>query len=200
MNDYMDSRELMEMKEQLSILTQKLEKETIVNKRLMRRAMKNKISKMQRHALIKGIVIALAIPYLISCLHVIGTSSWFNAVSICSLITALFCDYRIHRNLHSNEAMYGNLMEVRKKVLSIKQAYKNWLKFSIPFIIVWLIWFLYELIQLTHIPKDVILTGFLLGGIIGGITGTLQYKKIQRTTDEILQQIEEMEENNPSKT
>ena len=194
MNDYMNSRELMEMKEQLSILTQKLEKETIVNKRLMRRAMKNKISKMQRHALIKGIIIALAIPYLIGCLHFIDSSPWFNAVSICSLITALFYDYRIHRNLHSNEAMYGNLMEVRKKILSIKQAYKNWLKISIPFIIIWLTWFLYELFQLPHIPKDAILTGVVFGGIIGGITGTLQYKKMQQTTDEILQQIEEMEE------
>jgi len=190
----MDSRELMEMKEQLSILNKKLEKETIVNDRLMRRAMKNKISKMQRHALIKGIFIVLAMPYSICCLHVIGTSSWFNAVSICSLITALLYDYRIHKNLHSNEAMYGNLMEVRKKVLSIKQAYKNWLKISIPFIIIWFSWFLYELFQLPHIPKDVIFTGVVFGGTIGGIIGTLQYKKMQRTTDEILQQIEEMEE------
>ena len=194
MNNYMDSRELMEMKEQLSILNKKLEKETIVNDRLMRRAMKNKISKMQRHALIKGIFIVLAMPYSICCLHVIGTSSWFNAVSICSLITALLYDYRIHKNLHSNEAMYGNLMEVRKKVLSIKQAYKNWLKISIPFIIIWFSWFLYELFQLPHIPKDVIFTGVVFGGTIGGIIGTLQYKKMQRTTDEILQQIEEMEE------
>ena len=46
MENYMDSRELMEMKEQLSILTKKLEKETIVNERLMRRATKEKISKM----------------------------------------------------------------------------------------------------------------------------------------------------------
>lgn len=194
MNNYMDSRELMEMKEQLSILNKKLEKETIVNDRLMRRAMKNKISKMQRHALIKGIFIVLAMPYIICCLHVIGTSPWFNAVSICSLITALLYDYRIHKNLHSNEAMYGNLMEVRKKVLSIKQAYKNWLKISIPFIIIWFSWFLYELFQLPHIPKDVIFTGVVFGGTIGGIIGTLQYKKMQRTTDEILQQIEEMEE------
>ena len=194
MNNYMDSRELMEMKEQLSILNKKLEKETIVNDRLMRRAMKNKISKMQRHALIKGIYIVLAMPYSICCLHVIGTSPWFNAVSICSLITALLYDYRIHKNLHSNEAMYGNLMEVRKKVLSIKQAYKNWLKISIPFIIIWFSWFLYELFQLPHIPKDVIFTGVVFGGTIGGIIGTLQYKKMQRTTDEILQQIEEMEE------
>ena len=194
MNNCMESRELMEMKEQLSILNKKLEKETIVNDRLMRRAMKNKISKMQRHALIKGIFIVLAMPYSICCLHVIGTSPWFNAVSICSLITALLYDYRIHKNLHSNEAMYGNLMEVRKKVLSIKQAYKNWLKISIPFIIIWFSWFLYELFQLPHIPKDVIFTGVVFGGTIGGIIGTLQYKKMQRTTDEILQQIEEMEE------
>ena len=47
MNEYIDSRELQQMKEQLAILTQKLDKETIVNERLMRRAMKEKVTKMQ---------------------------------------------------------------------------------------------------------------------------------------------------------
>jgi hypothetical protein len=32
-----------------------------------------------------------------------------------------------------------------------------------------------------------------LGGIIGGIIGTMQYKKMQRSADEILEQIEEMQ-------
>ena len=193
MENYMDSRELMEMKEQLSILTKKLEKETIVNERLMRRATKEKISKMQRRALIKGIFIGLCIPYTIGVFHFIGLSLWLCGFTVLILLIALYCDYRIHRNFRSDEAMYGNLLDVRKKVLRIKQAYKDWLKFSIPILAIWLVWFWYESFQLPDIPKESFYIGSILGGIIGGIIGTMQYKKMQRSADEILEQIEEMQ-------
>lgn len=193
MENYMDSRELMEMKEQLSILTKKLEKETIVNGRLMRRATKEKISKMQRRALIKGIFIGLCVPYTIGVFHFIGLSLWLCGFTVLILLIALYCDYRIHRNIRSDEAMYGNLLDVRKKVLRIKQAYKDWLKFSIPILAIWLVWFWYESFQLPDIPKESIFIGTISGGIIGGIIGTMQYKKMQRSADEILEQIEEMQ-------
>ena len=193
MEKYMDSRELMEMKEQLSILTKKLEKETIVNEKLMRRATKEKISKMQRRALIKGIFIGLCIPYVIGVFHFIGLSLWLCGFTVLILLIALYCDYRIHRNIHSDEAMYGNLLDVRKKVLRIKQAYKDWLKFSIPILTLWLICFWYETFQLPDIPKESIFIGSISGGIIGGFIGFLQYKKMQRSADEILEQIEEMQ-------
>ena len=193
MENYMDSRELMEMKEQLSILTKKLEKETIVNERLMCRTTKEKISKMQRYALVKGIAIALAAPYALFCMYFLGTSLWLNVVTICLLVFALYCHYRIHRNLRSSEAMQGNLLDVRKKVLRIKQAYKDWIKFSIPITLVWIVWFLNEVFQQAHAPKDAIITGAIIGSIIGGIIGTIEYKKVQRSADEILEQIEEMQ-------
>ena len=193
MENYMDSRELMEMKEQLAILIKKLEKETIVNDRLMRRATKEKISKMQRRALIKGIFIGLCIPYVIGVCHLVGLSLWLCGFTVLILLIALYYDYRIHRNIHSDEAMYGNLLDVRKKVLRIKQAYKDWLKFSIPILIIWLIYFLYESFQLPDIPKESIFIGSIFGGSIGGFIGFLQYKKMQRDADEILEQIEEMQ-------
>lgn len=188
----MDSRELMEMKEQLSILNQKLEKEKIVNDRMMRRATKEKISKMQRHALIKAIAIAFAIPYTCWVTHWLGFSPWFCAFTFAALVIALYADYRIHRNLRANEAMQGNLMDVRKKVLHIKQAYGDWIKFSIPILIVWLTWFVYEIYQQPDIPQEAIFAGIGSGGIFGGIIGFLEYRKIQRSADEILQQIEDM--------
>ena len=189
----MDSRELMEMKEQLSILNQKLEKEKIVNDRMMRRATKEKISKMQRHALIKAIAIACAIPYTHFVTHWLGISPWFCASTFALLAIALYADFRIHRNLRANEAMQGNLMDVRKKVLHIKQDYRDWIKFSIPILIVWLTWFVYEICQNPDIPQEAIFTGIASGGVFGGIIGFLEYRKIQRSADEILQQIEEME-------
>ena len=193
MDNYMDSRELMEMKEQLSILNQKLEKEKIVNDRMMRRVTKEKISKMQRHALIKAIAIACAIPYTCWATHWLGISPWFCAFTSALLAIALYADFRIHRNLRANEAMQGNLMDVRKKVLHIKQADRDWIKFSIPIRIVWLTWFVYEIYQQPDIPQEAIFAGIGSGGIFGGNIGFLEYRKIQRNSDEILQQIEEME-------
>ena len=193
MEKYMDSRELMEMKEQLSILAKKLEKETIVNERLMRRATKEKISKMQRRALIKGIGLGLCIPYVIGVCQLVGLSLWLCGFTVLILLIALYTDYRIHRNIHSDEAMYGNLLDVQKKVLRIKQAYKDWLKFSIPILALWLLSFWYETFQLPDIPKESIFIGSISGGIIGGFIGFLQYKKMQRSADEILEQIEEMQ-------
>lgn len=192
MDNYMDSRELMEMKEQLSILTKKLEKEKIVNDKMMRRAIRGKISKMQRHALIKAIAIAFAIPYTCWASYWLGISPWF-CVFTCSILgIALYSDYRIHRNLRGNEAMQGNLLDVRKKVLHIKQAYRDWIKFSIPILFVWFAWFAYEICRHPDIPKEIIFTGMGAGSIFGGIIGVLQYKKMQRNADEILQQIEDM--------
>ena len=193
MNEYIDSRELQQMKEQLAILTQKLDKETIVNERLMRRAMKEKVTKMQRNALIKGIAIAFGIPYTIGISHMLGVSAWLCAFTILFLAVALVFDYHTHNVLKPREALYGNLMDVQKKALRIKQAYQNWLKVSIPFLIIWCTWFLYELSLQAHIPIEAIITGFVCGGIIGGLIGIKQYNKVQRTADEILEQIEEMQ-------
>ena len=192
MDNYMDSKELMEMKEQLSILTQKLEKETIVNERLMRRATKEKISKMQRHVLIKAIFIACAVPYTHFVSHWLGISPWLCTFTFLLLLTALFSDFLIHRNLRSDEAMQADLMDVRKKVLRIKQAYRDWIKYSIPILFVWIAWFAYEICQQPDIPQEAIFIGMGAGSIFGGIIGLLQYKKTQRNADEILQQIEDM--------
>ena len=61
----MDSRELQQMKEQLAILTQKLNKETIVNERLMRQAMKSKASSIRKQAITESAITLIMIPYTI---------------------------------------------------------------------------------------------------------------------------------------
>ena len=56
MTNNTESKELLEMKEQLSLLVQKLEKETIVNERLIRRSMKEKASWLHRRLIIESSV------------------------------------------------------------------------------------------------------------------------------------------------
>ena len=196
MNEYIDSRELQQMKEQLAILTQKLDKETIVNERLMRQAMKDKASWLRRRFIIKGIANLILLPYFIWLAPgVLGLSVGFCIFVSLFIILALGCDYYINTRFRPEKFVYGNLLEARQDTLMLKKFYANWLKFiGIPFIMVFFTWFIYDIAQVIHGEElKGALGGMAIGTVIGSIVGIYRYRKTQRTADEILAQIEEMQ-------
>ena len=196
MNEYIDSRELQQMKEQLAILTQKLDKETIVNERLMRQAMKDKASWLRRRFIIKGIANLILLPYFIWLAPgVLGLSVGFCIFVSLFIILALGCDYYINTRFRPEKFVYGNLLEARQDTLMLKKFYANWLKFiGIPFIVVFSTWFIYDIAQVIHGEElKGALGGMAIGVVIGSAIGIYRYRKTQRTADEILEQIEEMQ-------
>ena len=196
MRDYIDSRELQEMKEQLAILTQKLEKEAIVNERLIRQSMKNKASSIRRAAIIESIITLIMIPYSIWVMpNVIAISTGLCCFTCFFMVLALAGNYYTHSRFRPDKFVLGNLLEVRKDTLMIKRFYINWLKFiGLPFIIVCFSWFVHD-IRIAYPGEDLngIYYGIGFGILLGTIIGTIQFKKIQNTADEILEQIEEMQ-------
>ena len=196
MNEYIDSRELQQMKEQLAILTQKLDKETIVNERLMRQAMKDKASWLRRRFIIKGIANLILLPYFIWLAPgVLGLSVGFCIFVSLFILLALGCDYYINTRFRPEKFVYGNLLEARQDTLMLKKFYANWLKFiGIPFIVVFFTWFIHDITQVIHGEElKGALGGMVTGVVIGSIVGIYRYRKTQRTADEILEQIEEMQ-------
>ena len=196
MNEYMDSRELMEMREQLAILTQKLEKETIVNERLMRSAMKAKASWIRRKAIIESAITLIMLPYFIWVMPgLCGISVEFCIFTCFFMVLALGYNYYIHSHFQPNKFTHGNLLEARKDTLMLKKFYANWLKFiGIPFIVVFFAWFIHDMAQVIHGEAlQGVLGGMAIGVVIGSIVGIYRYRKTQRTADEILAQIEEMQ-------
>ena len=196
MRDYIDSRELQEMKEQLAILTQKLEKEAIINERLIRQSMKNKASSIRRAAIVESIITLIMIPYFIWVMpNVIAISTGLCCFTCFFMVLALVCNYYIHSRFRPDKFVLGNLLEVRKDTLMIKRFYINWLKFiGLPFIIVFFSWFVHD-IRIAYPGEDLngIYYGIGFGILLGTIIGTILFKKIQNTADEILEQIEEMQ-------
>ena len=186
--------ELEEMKAQLALLNKKLEKETIVNERLIRRAMKNKAWGIRRKIIAEIILCFLMIPFFIWLMPaVVGLSMGFCYYGAFFMLLALVFDGYLYKNFRPEDFLLGNLLEARKNTLKLKRLCSSWLIFGIPYAVGFFSWFVYDMSQVYQ-GEDLRgqITAGVVGGVIGGIVGTFQYRKIQRTADEILQQIEDI--------
>ena len=197
MMNYIDSKELQEMKEQLAILTQKLEKETIVNERLIRLSMKNKASSIRRIAIVQTIITLIMVPYFIWVVpEILKISTNLCYFTCFFMVLSLVCDYYIHTRFRPKKFIQGNLLEIRKDTLMMKKIYVNWIKFiGLPFLIVFFSWLVHD-IRLAYPDENlnVIYYGIGFSILVGGIIGFIQYRKIQNVANEILEQIEDISE------
>ena len=196
-----DSLELQEMRKQLALLNRKLEKEHILNEKLMRKAMGKRIKKYQRDNWIAAFVILfIAIPCFGLITWKVGTSIYFFIVTIIYLLSAIVFNFYTWRPIRQQNFLSGNLCEVSKHLVTVKKLYSRWRAFGIPFVILWLIWFTYELSGSYNGADEFIkafVSGVLKGGIIGGIggaiVGTIAYIKMKKDINKTIKEIEELE-------
>ena len=197
MNNTNDSKELQEMKAQLELLTKKLERETIVNERLIRRSMKEKANTLSINIVIESLVCIIMIPFFIWILPQISPHSmYFCAFSVAFMMLALCYNYYMYHEFHTKDFSEANLIEARKATLKFKRLTRRWTYcIGIPFLMVFIPWFVYENAQAYKGEMlELVLIFAAIGLLIGGVIGIYQFNKTLRTTDEILMQIEELEE------
>lgn len=197
MTNTIDSKELQEMKVQLELLTKKLERETIVNQRLIRSSMKEKARNLRRNIILESLVCIIMIPFFIWILPNISPHSmYFCAFSVAFMMLALCYNYYMYREFHTKDFSEANLIEARKATLKFKRLTRRWTYcIGIPFLMVFIPWFVYENAQVYKGEMlELVLIFAAIGLLIGSVIGIYQFNKTLRTTDEILMQIEELEE------
>lgn len=182
------------MRQQMTTLKNKLEKQEIVNDRLMRRSMKNEVNTIARRYYIIMAVGLLMVPYGYWCFVKLGgLSLFFWIVTSIFMLVCVAATFYTLRKINDPNMMNHNLVEARKKVASAKKFEANWLFFGIPAVVLWFAWFMYESYQL---HGGALSSGFFWGGCIGGIIGaicglSLNFKT-QRQFQDIIDQIEDL--------
>ncbi len=194
----MNDLDLDMMRQQMTVLKKKLEREEIVNDRLMRKSMRKNVSSINIRNLVLCILSLLLIPY-------------------CYWIFVMVCDFSIHfwiftalfniacvvytiyntKDIINPNLMENNLVDVRRMVIRAKKLNSRWLFVGIPFIVIWLSWLAYEIYQSGG--KEALETFMypcLFGLVLGGVLGIRVFIKTQRQYQEIIDQIEELEEEN----
>ena len=194
-NNTLLSHELEEMRSQISILKEKLEKQNIVNEQHIRRSMKSKANDL--HKTIRGTVGGgiFALIYCPIYFYWLGCSLPFVVVTTIVLAVCLALTIRQNVVLGRMDFSQGNLVETAEALGSVRKHYIRWTRLAAPAIIIpWYAWCMYEFIRLDNPGGIVLLVCATVGGIIGGMIGFSINRKVVRQANEILAQIEELQQ------
>jgi hypothetical protein len=189
------SQELEEMRSQVAILKQKLDKQAIISDTHIRNSMKSKRADMTR--IVAGTIVAgvLALPYCTLAFYKLGFSWLFIGATDIMLAVCLGLTIMQNITLKKLDFTQGNLVDVAEKLNKVKTHYHEWIKIALPMILIWTSWLVYE--GITKMEQGPIQMGFLTGAVIGilvgGILGFRINRKIVRKATEILDQIKELE-------
>ena len=196
-NNTLISHELEEMRAQLGMLKDKLEKQTIINETHIRNSMKSKMSDINKT--VTGTIIAgvFALCYCTWFFYWQDFSLAFVIATFVMLAVCLGITIAQRVILGKMDFSQGNLVETAEKLSKIKKHYQDWYKIAIPMIIVWFGWMIYEMLSIHGMESPMAIgfcCGAIIGGILGGILGMRINRKVARKATEILDQIAELQQ------
>lgn len=195
MNQF-EHEELEQMREQLQLLKDKLAREHIINDKVLRRAVRDKLSSVQRRSIAMSVLGALAVPLITISLITGGFSYFYTILTAAFMALAVLVELYTMNLLKNRDLMSGDLLSAGIKAARAKKIQQQWLMIGIPFVAVWLGWGAYELHGMFPNPEEfrAMLISGVVGGVIGGIIGSVIYYRNQRELSEIIDQIEDLTE------
>ena len=188
--------ELQEMREQMAALKEKLNKQEVVNDRLIRDVLSQKMKVINKNGWISGLCGLFVITFGNFMFYQMGLSTWFLIGTAAMMIFCVATTWISHSWINSNEIANGDLLQVAKQAQRLQRVYKNWKYIALPMILVWATWLGLEYAAEVKVTTMVIgmMSGGVIGGLVGGIIGFRQNKKVINELDEMIRHIEEISE------
>lgn len=197
MEKYMD--ELEQLRLEMDTLKRNLDKQQIINKDLMRNVMRQRASWLNN--LVIGEIVLLPILFILVMGMCIGMhiSVWYAiALLVIGAIDTAF-DWRTFR-ISPRLMSTSTIMQLRRILIKQKKQRLWQTVIGTVLAIIWLILFASAAFGAEGLEADdhLINIGGAIGGVIGGIFGGIAvvwiYKKAQKTNDDILSDLDEIEE------
>ena len=183
-----------EMRQQMAILQNKLSDQTIVNDRMIRRAIKHGVSTINKRYLIISIIALAMIPYgywTFVKLNGLSITYW---IASCVLMLAVvgFIIYN-GREMRQKDFVSNNLLDTKRKVAAAKKRDALWPFFGVPVALAWAAWGGWEMGQKLG-NTEYFMPFFIICVTIGAIVGLMVHFRTQRHYRDIIEQIEDMED------
>ena len=193
--------ELELMRSQMEDFKAQLDKQKIVNEKMIIGSMKKSMSWIKRFVYFECCLVPIiAVSWF--AIKEYAILSWLNyAFLMTMIIVSVIADYRINVSAIS-DADYSrdNLVSTIKKLTRMKRLRSIEMMIEVPVLVVWLLWSCIE--AWMYMPADApdfvraAVYGGMVGGVIGAVCGLIFafriFLKMQRTNDEVISQINEL--------
>ena len=191
--------EFEEMRQQLDILKNKLDNQALINDKLIRQSMLNKMSFMKKYTWVSFLVL-LFIYYGYNEVRILFNMSWwFYGFTVLVMTFSVCFDAYINR-FNKESFLNGDLIATSLQMQRMKKLRKRSLLYGIFFMTIWVSWFVIELYNGSGAANGgdhtSMFHGMIVGGGIGLIVGVAigiwLYLRMQRINSDIISQIEEL--------
>lgn len=187
--------ELDEMRQQMAILKDKLDNQTIVNDRFIRRSIGHSVSTINKRYLVISIIALAMIPYgywAFVKLNGLSVALWI-AICVLMLAVVVFC-FLNGREMRKRDFVSNNLLDTKRKVVASKKRDALWPCFGVPVALAWAAWAGWEMAQkMDSSYLNYFIPWFIICMTAGVLAGLAIHFKTQRHFRDIVEQIEDLE-------
>ena len=184
----MTDMEFQEMRQQMGLLKEKLNRQKVVNEQLIRRTIETKLNRLSFNRRIKRIYMILCMVFIPTLLvEGIGLPMWFGLATVVMLALSLVYHEAFMEHISADDLNRYSIHEINEKAVRLKEQGARWIRIGIPMVIVWLITFIYVVEHRFDLETEgqYILYGIASGIIIGACLGFIIYRKQRRMIDDL---------------
>lgn len=198
-NNLNDFNELDDLRQQINELRAKVDSQGRLNEDFVKKTIQGKMRGLHHNLFWYCLIVGLFVPFIIWDFIESGMSWAFILYSILMFAVSFAAEYLINR-MKVNR-MGDNLMETAHKLMQMKKNRKTMLKIGFCEIAIWFPWYVYEIFKtlwtdIDPASRTAVLTFLVLvmiaAGLVGAFIGMSFYRKMQRTNDEMIAQINEL--------
>lgn len=192
--------ELEQMREQMNAFKNRLDKQQIVNEQLVRNSMGSKMSWIKNFIWIEMALVPILL-IIMAMFHASeGLSWWLFAFLAIGLIADVIGDYIINR-MPKGQLLGGDLVATSQLLMKMKKQRSKWFVAGVIFVSIWFVWFIIEIVMKLNkycnepdhnLVMGIMVGGLVLGALIGFFISWLILRKMQKTNNQIIEQINQI--------
>ena len=191
--------EFEEMRQQLDILKNKIDNQTLINDKLIRQSMLNKMSFMKKYTWVSFLMLPYTCYVYYKVRDMFYISWWFYGFTLIFLTFSICFDAYVN-HINKKDFLNGDLIAVSLQMQRMKKIRKKSLLYGLPLITIWVSWFVIELYNGSGAANGGENTSMFYGMIVGCVVGLIAgvaigiwiYLRMQRINSDIIKQIDEL--------
>lgn len=193
------NNELEEMRQQLGILKEKIDGQKLINDKLIRQSMLNKMSFMKKYTWISFVLLAYIYVAFFFLREQFNMSWLFYIATVIIMTVDVLFDAYINR-FSKDQFLNNDLIATSKRMVRMKKLRKRSLLIGIIGLSIWSPWLFTELYYGASSSHGLVSPDYMWGTIVGGLIGLLAgacigiwiYLRMQSINSDIIQQIEDL--------